>query len=123
MEEVKLTHAEVITQYQSDEVFKEIPTEKGKILSFRVKTRINDRVANSPFLFRNCSFFSSSEEEINDMKSKLQAGSTVEITGRTDRNKSKKNDQYYDSVRVEGVLPLDIEVESQEAVNDEDLPF
>lgn len=120
-EEIVLTHAEVQTQYQSKEVIKESKTEKGTRIAFKVRTRVNDRVANSPFLFRNCTYFASANDDVESIKKRLTAGSIIEIKGRTDQYKDNEG-KYHPSVRVELITPINSNAEPDKSA-DEDLPF
>lgn len=110
MKEVKLTHAEVQTFYKSTDYIRtvEVPN-KGTIINFNVKTRINDRVTNSPLIFEKCSFFSNSSEQLDRIKAMIKPGSILEITGIQNRSsyidKKTQEKKYSDEVRVTDVVP------------------
>lgn len=127
---VKITNAEVITFYQSDDFLKEIETEKGTIMSFQVKTRINDRVENSPLVFEKCSFFADNTDAIEMVRNLVKPGNILELSGFAQRNKGKDrqgNDAWYDSMSVKEINAIN--VNSEEGLNqtnesaDDGLPF
>jgi hypothetical protein len=122
--EVKVTNAEVITFYQSEDYLKEIETEKGTIMSFQIKTRINDRVENSPLIFERCSFFADSADKIEYIRNTIKPGNIVELKGYADRRKGQDKDgksAYYDSLNVREISPIN--VSKEESTSDDDLPF
>ena len=122
---VKLTNAEIITFYQSDDFLKEIETEKGTIMSFNVKTRVNDRVENSPLLFERCSFFADTAEKIEYIRGVVKPGNIVELRGFADRRKGKDkegNTNYYDGMNVKEIAPINVSKEAEQTSED-DLPF
>lgn len=122
---VKLTNAEVITFYQSEDYLKEIETEKGTIMSFQVKTRVSDRVENSPLIFERCSFFADTAEKIEYIRGVVVPGNTVELKGYADRRKGKDkegNTHYYDGMNVREIAPINVSTE-EGATTEDDLPF
>lgn len=121
---VKLTNAEIITFYNSDDFLKEIEVEKGTIMSFNVKTRINDKVENSPMIFERCSFFADNANKIEYVRNVVKPGNLVELTGFSDRRKVKDdlgNVKYYDGVNVREITPIN--VSKKEETTEDDLPF
>lgn len=121
---VKLTNAEVITFYQSEDYLKEIETDKGTIMSFQVKTRVNDRVENSPLIFERCSFFADTAEKIEYIRNVVKPGNIVELKGFADRRKGtdkEGNTNYYDGMNVREIAPIN--VSKEEATTEDDLPF
>jgi hypothetical protein len=127
MKEVKLTHAEVQTFYKSTDYIRtvEVPN-KGTIINFNVKTRINDRVTNSPLIFEKCSFFSNSSEQLDRIKAMIKPGSILEITGIQNRSsyidKKTQEKKYSDEVRVTDVVPTLVS-EAPAKSREQDLPF
>lgn len=122
--QVKLTNAEVITFYQSEDFLKEIETEKGTIMSFQVKSRVNDRVENSPLIFERCSFFADNAEKIEYIRNVVKPGNLVELSGYADRRKGtdkEGNTTYYDGMNVREITPIN--VSKEEATTEDDLPF
>lgn len=125
MKKVDITHAEVIPFYGSQEVLKEIPIkDKGTILSFNVKTRINDLKSNSPIIFDKCDYFSNSDKEIKRIREVVQLGSILDIKGTHDRRSSTGKDgkkKYYDSIKIDEIKP--IQIASVQKEEEEELPF
>ena len=123
MKKVEITHAEVITQYGSEEVIKEFKTEKGTIVNFSVKTRINDRVENSPFIFEKCVYFADTEDKLTQIRKVIKAGNIVDIKGSQDRSsyddKKTGKKAYSDSVKIREITPVTIAAPA----TDDDLPF
>ena len=122
--EVKLTNAEVINFYQSSDYLKEFETEKGTIMSFQVKTRVNDRVENAPVIFERCSFFADSQDKIEYVRNTIKPGNVVELKGFADRKKGNDKEGktvYYDSMNVREITPIN--VSKAQATTEEDLPF
>lgn len=119
---VELTQAEVITFYNSEDYLKEIETEKGTIMSFQVKTRVNDKVENSPLIFERCSYFADSAEKIEYVRNMIKPGNIVQIKGFSDRRKStdkEGNTKYYDGTNVKEIAPINVASNG----DDSDLPF
>ena len=124
MKKVELTHAEVVPFYGTQDVIKEVPIEgKGTIINFNVKTRINDRVSNSPLIFEKCTYFANSAEQITRFKEVVKLGNVLDIKGKenrsgyTDKAGAKK---YANSVEVREITP--VQVGGTQVVED-DLPF
>jgi single-stranded DNA-binding protein len=122
---VTITSAEVIKFYGTEDVLKEFKTEKGgTILSFNIKTRVNDRAENSPVLFEKCSAFAKTDGELQAMKDVLKLGNVVQITGSKERRKyqtKEGKDAYAESVKVNSITP--IVIEETQGGSDADLPF
>lgn len=126
MKRVELTHAEVTTFYDSTEVLKEYEVkDKGTIMSFQVKTRVNDRNERSPFLFEKCSYFADSTEKVTQVRSAIKEGNRLDIKGYEDK-RSYENKQgekkYYNQISVKEITPVSVAEESNNAIDD-DLPF
>lgn len=128
--QIKITNAEVITFYQSDDYLKEIETEKGTIMSFQVKTRINDRVENSPLVFERCSFFADNTDAIEMIRNLVKPGNILELRGFASRNKGKDkegNDTWYDGFNVREINAINVanieDQPAQEIADEDDLPF
>jgi hypothetical protein len=125
MKKVELTHAEVIPFYQSQDVIREKVFEgKGTIINFNIKTRINDRVSNSPVIFEKCTYFATAAEQITRIKEVVKLGNILDIKGSQDRSSGKDKSgatKYYDSIKVREITPVQV---SQVAVEEPDsLPF
>lgn len=126
-ETVKLTRAEVTAWSKTDaKVLREFKTDKGgTVFSFKVQTRVNDRVDNSPRLFRRCSYFAKTDEEIKKVKSLITKGSLIEIEGQTNRqsfdDKETGKKVYYDEVSVKGLTKISGKADN--AAPADDLPF
>lgn len=127
MKKIEITHAEVIPHYGTTLAVKEIPIkDKGTIISFNIKTRIDDRKSNSPVIFDKCSYFANSAEEIERAKQILQLGNIIDIKGKQQRNSSKDkegNTKYYDSVDVREITPVQAGAQQAGSQPDDDLPF
>jgi hypothetical protein len=112
MKKVELTHAEVMPFYGSTDVLKETNVEgKGTIINFNVKTRINDRVSNSPLIFEKCSFFSTTDEQATRIRELVKLGNVLDIKGSQDRSSYTGKDgtkKYSDSVRVREITPVQV---------------
>jgi hypothetical protein len=127
MKKVELTHAEVIPLYGTKDVLKETAIkDKGTIINFSVKTKINDRVSNSPVIFEKCSYFANSAEQIERIKQIVKLGNVLDIKGKQTRSSYKDKttgaQKYSDSVDVREITP----VQAGAAVDqqpEEDLPF
>lgn len=123
---VSLTNAEIITFPKSEDYLKEIVIEdKGTIMAFNVKTRINDRVPNSPWAFERCSMFADNQEQIENIRNIVKPGNLVEIKGFADRRKGKDKEggvKYYDELKVKDIVPINVS-EQTEATTEDDLPF
>lgn len=125
MKKVELTHAEVVPFYQSQDVIREkVLDGKGTIINFNVKTRINDRIANSPLIFEKCTYFATAAEQVSRIKEVVKLGSVLDIKGQQDRSSGKDKDgkvKYFDQIKVREITPVQI---SQAASSDSDeLPF
>jgi len=125
MKKVELTHAEVTPLYGTQDVIKEVNVEgKGTIINFNVKTRINDRVSNSPLIFEKCTFFSNSAEQTESIKSMVKLGNILDIKGAQDRSsytdKKTGEKKYSDSVKVREITPVQV---GASAPVEDDLPF
>jgi len=124
MKEINLKNAEVVTQYQSQETYKTKDIDGGTtIVSFSVKTKINDRAEKSPVVFDNCTKFCKTKEEVSFLKNLLIAGNIIDIAGRADRQKDAKSDKYYDKVIVDSVTIISGRQAPAAKQNDDDLPF
>jgi len=125
MEKIVLTHAEVITlSKETKDVIRENKTERGTLLTFKVRSRVNDRVQNSPFVYRTCTFSADTQEAIDNLKSVVTEGSTLEVKGRTDKYNSKRSGQWVEVVRaseVVAIAPQTTEVPAEP--KEEQLPF
>ena len=129
-ESIKLTRAEVTAFSKTDStVIREFKTDKGAtIFNFRIQTRVNDRVDNSPRLFRKCAFFAKTEEEAKKIKKLVTKGALLEIEGQTNRKSfdDKKTGQkvYYDEVSVANLTAIQVGADAPvAAAQDESLPF
>lgn len=124
MKKVELTHAEVVPFYQSQDVIREkVLDGKGTIINFNVKTRINDRIANSPLIFEKCTYFATAAEQVSRIKEVVKLGSVLDIKGQQDRSSGKDKDgkvKYFDQIKVREITPVQI---SQAAAAEDDLPF
>lgn len=129
-ETVNISRAEVTTLKKGvEDVLKEIKIEKdgeqkGSRFVFKVQTRVNDRVGNSPRLFRRCSYYVNNEENAQKVKDLVQLGSVLEVEGKTNRKSFKPDDGdtvYYDEVDVTGITA--IQTADAREVADDDLPF
>lgn len=129
-ETVKISRAEVTTLKKGvDDVLKEIKIEKngenkGSRFVFKVQTRVNDRVDNSPRLFRRCSYYVNTEENVQKVKDLIKLGAILDVEGKTNRKSFKPENGdtvYYDEVDVIGFTA--IQTAETEAVSDDDLPF
>lgn len=124
MKKVELTHAEVIKLYGKEEVLQEFKGEKGTVVKFQVKTRINDRVNNSPYIFETCAYFADTEDKLTQIRNIVKAGSVLDIKGSQDRssytNKAGEK-KYSDSVKIREITP--VTVAATQNATDDDLPF
>lgn len=124
MKKVELTHAEVVPFYQSQDVIREkVLDGKGTIINFNVKTRINDRIANSPLIFEKCTYFATAAEQVSRIKEVVKLGSVLDIKGQQDRSSGKDKEgkvKYFDQIKVREITPVQI---SQAAPAEDDLPF
>lgn len=127
MKRVELTHAEVTTFYNSDEVLKEYEVkDKGTVMAFQVKTRVNDRNEKSPFIFDRCSYFADSSEKVQAVRGAIKAGNKIDIKGYQDKKSYEKDGQkkYYDSVNVKEITPVTGAGSNEQAAEEtDDLPF
>jgi hypothetical protein len=125
MKKVELTHAEVIKQYQKEDVIVEHKTEKGTVVNFSVRTRINDRVSNSPYIFEKCVYFADSEDKLNQIRGIAKFGNIVDIKGSQDRgsyvNKAGEK-KYSDSIKIREITPVVVSMASAPVAED-NLPF
>lgn len=106
MKEIILTHAEVIPFYGKDEVIQEVKLEKGTILNYNVKTKVNDSAAKSPVIFDRCSSFLNSQDKIDNLKKIIAVGNIVNIKGSQTRTKSKDGAKYFDNINVIEIVPI-----------------
>ena len=127
-ETVKLTRA-LVTSLKKDAeaVLREFKTDKGPVIfSFRVETRVNDKVDNSPRLFRKCSFFAKTTEEEDKIRKLVTKGSLLEIEGVTNRRNFEDRDTkakvYYDEISVHNLTAIQVGDTPAELPSDE-LPF
>jgi hypothetical protein len=127
MKRVELTHAEVITFYNSNEVLKKVDIpDKGTIMNFQVRTRVNDRNEESPFIFVKCSYYADSAEKVKAVEGVIKNGNRLDIKGFEDiRNYVNKKGEkcYYNQLSVKEITPLVINESNNDDVDDEDLPF
>ena len=124
---IKLTRAEVTSWSKGNElVLKEYKTEKGGyVFTWKVQTRVNDKVDNSPRVFRRCSYFAKTEEEATKVKTLIAKGALIEVEGQTNRksfdDKETGNKVYYDEIDVRDLISIQ---SGQDApVANDDLPF
>lgn len=129
-ESVKISRAEVTTLKKGvDDVLKEIKIEKdgenkGSRFVFKVQTRVNDRVDNSPRLFRRCSYYVNTEENAQKVKDLVKLGAVLDVEGKTNRKSFKPEEGdtvYYDEVDVTGFTAIQTAEAGAEA--EDDLPF
>lgn len=129
-ETVNISRAEVTTLKKGvEDVLKEIKIEKdgeqkGSRFVFKVQTRVNDRVDNSPRLFRRCSYYVNNEENAQKVKDLVKLGSVLEVEGKTNRKSFKPEEGdtvYYDEVDVTGITA--IQTAEAGGASDDDLPF
>ncbi len=130
MKSVAITHAEIIPFYGSTEITRDVTLDgdKGVIVNFNIKTRLNDRVSNSPWLFDKCSFFAKGAEQLSRIKEIVVAGNIVNIKGTQDRHGYKDKEgktKYSDSVKVLEITPITTSgaPAPAPAPSVEDLPF
>lgn len=131
-ESVVISRAEVTTLKKGvDDVLKEIKIQKdgedkGSRFIFKVQTRINDRVDNSPRLFRRCSYFVNNQENVDKVKNLVQRGAILDIEGKTSRKSFKPENGgdtvYYDEVDVTGITAIQT-AQSNTSNFEDDLPF
>ena len=126
MIKVEITHAEVLTQYGSEEVIKEFKTEKGgTIVNFQIKTRIDDKKENSPHIYQKCVYFADTEDKLIKIKNILKAGNILEIKGSQDRSsyidKKSGEKKYSESIKIREITP--IAIDSKSSSSDDGLPF
>lgn len=127
-ETVKLTRAEVTKFGKNDNtILRERKIEdKGTVFTFKVQTHVNDRVENSPRLFRRCSYFAKTEEEVTKVKNLVSEGALLEVEGLTNRknfeDKETKQKIYYDEVDVRDLAAIQTGQDSTPSARD-DLPF
>lgn len=131
-EVVKIVRGEVITlKKDSSKVMDEFQIEKdgNKQVSrfvFKVQTRVNDRVNNSPRLFRRCSFFVKTADDANKTRDAIKLGAVLDIDGVTNRRSfadKSGNRVWIDEVDVKGFQVLQPSVNTQPAAGNDDLPF
>lgn len=127
-EAVKLSRAKVTTLKKgSEKVLDEYKIEGGACrFTFKVETRVNDRVDNSPRLFRRCSYYVKTTEEQDKVRNIVKQGALLEVEGQTNRKSFEPKDGgdkvYYDEIDVKGITNIQPSTEEQ-AVGQDDLPF
>lgn len=128
-ETITITRAEIITWAKNSEVvLKEKKTDKGAtIFTFKAKTRVNDRVNNSPVIFRRFSYFAKTDNEASTIKQMITKGSILDIVGVTDRKNftdEKDNNKvvYYDEINVKSIATINGNA-TEPVNNNSDLPF
>ena len=126
---VELIHAEIQTQYQSNEVLREFKTDKGAVIfSWKVKTKVNDKADKSPFVFDTCSLFAENDDQKQYIRDNVKVGSIVDIKGYADRRKGSKvgtdgKYPYFDQINVKEIVPITGVDSTTSAPSDENLPF
>ena len=127
---IELVHAEVVTQYQSEDVLREFTTDKGgTIFSWNVKTKVNDKAEKSPVMFDTSSLFVDTDVQKEYIRANITAGAVVNIKGYHDRRKGSKlgpdgKYPYYDQINVKEILPITgVESAPAEAPSDDVLQF
>lgn len=126
---VELVHAEVISQYNSNEVLKEFNTEKGTLFSWSVKTKVNDKADKSPVIFDSCTLFAGTEDQKEYVRANIKEGAILDLKGYADRRKGNKPGKdgkipYFDQVSVKEIVPITgVEPESSSVPSDDNLPF
>lgn len=134
MKLIELLHAEVTTFYGTNDVLKEFETEKGTVMTFTVKTKINDRTEKSPLVWDTCKYFADSSEKVDQIRGAIKLGNILDIKGNHDvRSYEDKegNKKYSNSVNVKYINPItDTDQPSQPEAEapaapatDDDLPF
>jgi hypothetical protein len=126
MKLVELTHSEVTSFYNSKEVIKEVPIkDKGTIINFNIKTKINDRAVNSPVIFDKCTYFANSEEQVKRFREIVKLGSILDIKGTQNRSsyidKKTQQKKFSDEIKVTEITPVQIS-QTVQSIPDE-LPF
>ena len=125
---IKLTRAEVTSWSKSDStVLREFKTDKGGyVFTWKVQTRVNDKVERSPRVFRRCSYFAKTEEEATKVKNLVTKGALIEVEGQTNRKSFEEKDTgnkiYYDEVDVKDLMAIQAGADAPAPAN-EDLPF
>ncbi|MCK9429002.1 MAG: hypothetical protein M0R17_03190 [Candidatus Omnitrophica bacterium] len=129
MKKVELTHAEICPVKKDSNETTRINQTKGEkpgwIINFQIKTRVNDRVSNSPFVFEKCNFWTADQEKVNDIKNILQLGNIIDCKGTetvgTAYDDPKTGKKVYPrEIRVLEITPVQV----TETTNQEDrLPF
>jgi len=134
-EVVKILRGEVTALFKnSDKIFDEYAVEKdgtriGSRFIFSVQTRVNDRVNNSPRLFRRCNYFVKTSEEIEKVKNTLKLGAVLDIDGNSNRYsfKDKKTNEsvWRDEVSVHGITIIQSSSNGEQTTltGNDDLPF
>jgi len=134
-EVVKIVRGEVISlKKDSEKTFEEFNVEKdgakiGSRFVFKVQTRVNDRADKSPRLFRRCSYFVKTAEDIEKTRKALNLGAVLDIDGQTNRRsfKDKKSGDtvWIDEVDVRGIAIIQPSINgaSAAATGNDDLPF
>jgi hypothetical protein len=132
MKLIELLHAEVTTFYGTNDVLKEFETEKGTVMTFTVKTKVNDRTEKSPLVWDTCKYFADSSEKVDQIRGAIKLGNILDIKGNHDvRSYEDKegNKKYSNSVNVKYINPITdndqqpSQPEATPAVADDDLPF
>ena len=126
--EVVIKGAEVVPFYNTTDTVREHSTDKGTVINFQVKTKINDRVERSPHLYEPCYIWLKSQEQVDTIKSMLKAGNILQISGTEDQTKYEKDGktQFKRQIRVTTVTPIVVDAPEEvevEEISDEDLPF
>lgn len=126
MKRVELTHAEVQCLYGTQEVLKEIKTEKGTIFNFSVKVKVNDRSEKSPFIFESCSYFAKDEDTASKIRAVIKKGNKLDIKGFEERRGYEKDGvkKYVSSISVKEIVSLNASaVQETNQTQDDNLPF
>lgn len=121
MKKVELIHTEVVPKYGTNEVISEFKNDKGTVLKWQVKTRVNDKAEKSPVVFDQCTVFADNQEKIDNIRNTVVNGAILNITGYEDRYKGSKPDKngktvYYSQVNVKEIINVS-------GNPTEDLPF
>lgn len=124
MKEIKITHAQVIPFYDSEDIIREKELENGTtIVNFNVKTKASDSPKSQAVLYERCTVFANSSEQIEFVRKNIKENAIVEIDGHEERNKSKKNNKYYTSNVIKTITPISSDDQEAATESDDDLPF
>lgn len=135
MKLVTIKHAEVVPQYGSENCLFESKLDGGKFrFSWNIKTKVNDKINNSPLIFDKCSMFVDSAEKAETIRNTIRCGVRLEIEGICDKNKGKDSKgevKYYDQINVKKFTPYNDVPENKEEEqelapeqqDEDDLPF